>query len=54
VALKRTSYARPTKLFTASEALLATTAGTLAPPAFRRVLDTIIGILEDAREGFTG
>jgi mRNA interferase MazF len=52
--LKRTSYARPTKLFTASEALLATTAGTLAPPAFRRVLDTIIGILEDAREGFTG
>lgn len=51
--LKRRSYARPTKLFTASETLVATKAGTLSPAAFRRVVDTIIGILENARDAFT-
>jgi mRNA interferase MazF len=48
--LKRTSFARPAKLFTASEAILTATVGTLSTGAFGRVVDTIIAVLRKARD----
>jgi mRNA interferase MazF len=43
------SYARPGRLFTASEDLIAAHAGTLTDEAFGRVLDAVVGLLEDGR-----
>lgn len=43
--LQRISYARPGKLFTASEALFLDCAGTIASPALGRVRDAVIKLL---------
>lgn len=43
--LQRTSYARPGKLFTASEALIARAVGELAPPALEAVRSAVIRLL---------
>jgi len=41
-ALQFTSYARPNKLFTASESLMETKVGTLKPEAFARIWNAIV------------
>jgi mRNA interferase MazF len=43
--LQRTSYARPGKLFTASEALIARSVGDLRPDAADRVREAVIRLL---------
>jgi mRNA interferase MazF len=40
-----TSYARPGKLFTASQGLMGFRAGTLRAEPFRQVIDWVVGIL---------
>ena len=44
--LQVTSYARPGKLFTANISLIASEIGPLAPAAFERVLQVVIGLLD--------
>ena len=41
-----TSYARPGKLFTANENIMTREVGALTPAAFRRVLDTVLKVLD--------
>ncbi len=43
--LKRTSFARPGKLFTANTSLMRTEVGRLNPATFRNVLDAVISLL---------
>lgn len=43
--LRRISYARPGKLFTASETLFASTAGKLRDESLSRVRDSVIALL---------
>lgn len=43
--LKLTSYARPGKLFTASETLIASQVGQLEPVSLRKVVDAVIALL---------
>lgn len=47
--LRLTSYARPGKLFTASESLIAGQAGQLTHEAFDRVLTAVIHLLQPPR-----
>ncbi len=42
------SAARPGKLFTAHQSLIARTVGTLSPTAFQRVLAAVIALLQPA------
>jgi mRNA interferase MazF len=44
-ALRVKSYARPGKLFTASETLMATQAGQLKPASLSQVVDAVIALL---------
>ena len=46
--LRITSYARPGKLFTANVSLIASQVGTLTPPAFGRVLEAVVNLLQPA------
>jgi len=46
--LHLTSYVRPAKLFTASEALLLGTAGTLRPEKMRTILREVAGLFGQA------
>lgn len=48
--LRKTSYARPGKLFTASDALIHAEAGILEAAVFARVIDAVIRIFTDARD----
>jgi mRNA interferase MazF len=43
--LQRTSYARPGKLFTASESLMLGEAGALQPVAFAKVVSAIVAVI---------
>jgi mRNA interferase MazF len=43
--LRFTSFARPGKIFTANEAIIMTTIGTLTPRALSRVLDAVVHLL---------
>ena len=43
--LRVTSFARPAKIFTANEAIITTTVGTLTPEALARVLDAVVRVL---------
>lgn len=43
--LRVTSFARPGKIFTANEAIIATTIGTLRPDALARVRDAVVDLL---------
>lgn len=43
--LRVKSYARPGKLFTANETLMASQVGRLKPDSFERVLGTVISML---------
>ncbi len=47
--LRVVSYARPGKLFTANQELLVSEVGILSEPAFKRVLDAVIGILRPGK-----
>ena len=47
--LQRTSYARPAKLFTASDQLIKSEVGVLSPPALTRIVDVIVKLLRDIR-----
>jgi mRNA interferase MazF len=48
--LQRTSYARPGKLFTASDTLLTRQVGQLSPAALTRIVDAVVAILRGAAE----
>jgi mRNA interferase MazF len=43
--LERVSYARPGKLFTASEVLISRQVGLLAPAVRERVVESVVGVL---------
>jgi mRNA interferase MazF len=43
--LRRISYARTNKLFTANQSLIASTVGTLTQEAFQNVLDALVRLL---------
>jgi mRNA interferase MazF len=43
--LKLTSYARPGKLFTASESLMTSQVGELKPDSLRKVIDAVVALL---------
>ena len=43
--LRRTSYARPGKLFTANEQLMVTQVGTLKREPFDKILDAVLKVL---------
>ena len=45
--LRMTSFARPGKLFTANQSLVADTVGTLNKPAFNNLLEAIIHFFEE-------
>ncbi len=45
-ALRVTSYARPGKLFTANQSLIADTVGTLNKPATNHILEAVIQLLQ--------
>jgi mRNA interferase MazF len=47
--LHAVSYARPGKLFTASETLIRSRVGDLTAEAFRRVLDAVITLLDPSQ-----
>ncbi len=47
--LRRTSYARPGKLFTANESLIVREVGMLAPEAHQKIVE---GVIELLRSGF--
>ena len=44
--LRRDSYARPGKLFTANRNLLVAQVGKLKEESFRRIVDAIVGLLQ--------
>jgi mRNA interferase MazF len=44
--LHRTSYARPGKIFTASESLMVTHIGALKDDSFRKVANAVIHLLQ--------
>jgi mRNA interferase MazF len=46
--LHKTSFARPAKLFTANEALMAGAVATLTSEATQRVLDAVVAVLHPA------
>jgi mRNA interferase MazF len=48
--LRRTSYARPGKLFTASHELMATQAGVLQGGVLRQVIDAVVDVLHSGLE----
>lgn len=43
--LKLTSYARPGKLFTASESLIVSQVGELKPDSLRKIVDAVVALL---------
>jgi mRNA interferase MazF len=43
--LNRVSFARPGKLFTASETIMVRVAGTLSPGAHRDIIEAVINVL---------
>ena len=43
--LQRVSFARPSKLFTAHQSLLSARVGTLAAPAYARVIERVVALL---------
>jgi mRNA interferase MazF len=43
--LRVTSFARPGKIFTANEAIIATTVGSLRPDALARIRDAVVDLL---------
>ena len=43
--LRVTSFARPGKIFTANEAIISTTIGSLTPETLARVLDAVVFLL---------
>jgi len=43
--LKLTSYARPGKLFTASESLMMSQAGELQPDSLKKIIDAVVALL---------
>ena len=45
--LRRTSYARPGKLFTANRQLMVTQVGVLSPETLRAIIDRIIATLQN-------
>ncbi len=47
--LDRTSYVRPTKLFTANDSIVARYVGQLSSDRFHAVIDALVGILESSR-----
>lgn len=47
--LNRTSYVRPTKLFTANDSIVARQVGQLSADRFHAVIDALVGILESSR-----
>ncbi len=49
-ALRLTSFARPSKLFTASESLISSSVGRLRVTKFDERRDAVIGILEAGRQ----
>ncbi|MBI5223175.1 type II toxin-antitoxin system PemK/MazF family toxin [Candidatus Micrarchaeota archaeon] len=48
--LRTSSYARPTKLFTANQSLITTHVGNLKEVAHKQVIDTVIEILRSSVE----
>jgi len=44
--LRHVSYVRPTKLFTAHEALIVADAGVLTPVSLKRVRDAVVAIIQ--------
>jgi PemK-like, MazF-like toxin of type II toxin-antitoxin system len=48
--LQRTSYARPTKLFTANHELMMAEVGVLTAEALRQIIDAIVEALHSAPE----
>ena len=48
-ALRHTSYARPSKLFTSNDSLITREVGTLKPAVFNRLIDTVIDLLNQSR-----
>ncbi len=48
-ALRYTSYARPTKLFTAEQDLVTREIGSLKSEVFNRLIDSIIDVLNHSR-----
>ena len=49
--LRLDSYARPGKLFTANESLVATAVGSLTADSFRQIIETVVGILQNSLDG---
>ena len=47
--LRRASYARPAKLFTAHASLVSGVAGELSASAYQRVCDGVVALLKQAR-----
>jgi mRNA interferase MazF len=43
--LKLTSYARPGKLFTASESLMMSQVGELQPDSLKKIIDAVVALL---------
>jgi len=48
--LRMDSFSRPTKLFTASSALVVGHAGVLRPAALRRVIDSAVSLLRQSED----
>ena len=44
--LMRDSFARPGKLFTASNSIIVRDAGTLTPEAYRTIIDSVVKLLQ--------
>ena len=49
--LQRTSYARPTKLFTANHELMVAEVGVLTAEALRQIIDAVVEVLHSGPEG---
>jgi mRNA interferase MazF len=49
-ALRTTSFARPSKLFTASVFLISSEIGELEPAKFNEILDAVIQFIEASRQ----
>jgi mRNA interferase MazF len=47
--LRVTSYARPTKLFTANQSLVVAQVARLSPEPFQRIIDSVIAVLRSDR-----
>ena len=45
------SYARPGKLFTANESLIAASVGTLTGDSFRQIIEAVVDILHSSFDG---